>query len=143
MGLLRSLRFSGKEENSLISRAVLATEEGLCSKTLVKKNDGNILTMCVLYKQSYFKHICLHVRAVTAQWEERWATGWTIGVLGLDSRRGLGIFLFTTASKTALRPTQPHIQWVPGAYLHLVPRSNKVWCYNSTPPIRLHGLVFS
>jgi hypothetical protein len=38
-----------------------------------------------------------------------------IGVLGLDSRRGLGIFLFTTTSRTALGPTQPPIQRVPGA----------------------------
>jgi hypothetical protein len=35
---------------------------------------------------------------------------WTIGVLGFDSRRGLGIFLFTTASRPALGPTQPPIQ---------------------------------
>jgi hypothetical protein len=35
-------------------------------------------------------------------------------VLGFDSRQGLGIFLFT-ASRTARRPTQPTIQWVPGA----------------------------
>jgi hypothetical protein len=41
--------------------------------------------------------------------------GWTIGVLGFDSRRGLRIFLFTTASRTALGPTQPPIQWVKGA----------------------------
>jgi hypothetical protein len=38
-----------------------------------------------------------------------------VGVLGLESRRGLGIFLFTTASRTALVPTQPPIQWVPGS----------------------------
>jgi hypothetical protein len=44
-----------------------------------------------------------------------WATGWTMGVLGFDSRRELGIFLFTTASRTALGPTQTSIQWVPGA----------------------------
>jgi hypothetical protein len=38
-----------------------------------------------------------------------------IGVLGFDFRRGLRIFLFTTASRTALRPIKPPIQWVPGA----------------------------
>jgi len=42
-------------------------------------------------------------------------TDWMIGVLGFDSRRSLGILLFTTASKTALGPIHPHIQWVPGA----------------------------
>jgi hypothetical protein len=41
--------------------------------------------------------------------------GWTIRVLGFDSWRGLGIFLFTTASRMALEPTQSSIQWVPGA----------------------------
>jgi hypothetical protein len=42
---------------------------------------------------------------------------------GLDDRGsrvrfragGLGIFLFTTSSRTALGPNQPPIQWVPGA----------------------------
>jgi hypothetical protein len=41
--------------------------------------------------------------------------GWMIGVLGFDSRWGLGIFLFTTTSRTALEPTQPPIQWLPRA----------------------------
>jgi hypothetical protein len=41
--------------------------------------------------------------------------GQTIGVLGFDSWRGLGIFLFTTASRKVLGPTQPPIQWVTGA----------------------------
>jgi hypothetical protein len=39
----------------------------------------------------------------------------TIGVLGFDSRWRLGIFLFTTASRTALGPTHLPIQWVPGS----------------------------
>jgi hypothetical protein len=40
---------------------------------------------------------------------------WMIGVIGFDSRRGLGIFLFTTLSRPALRLTQSPIQWVPRA----------------------------
>jgi hypothetical protein len=38
-----------------------------------------------------------------------------IRVVGFDSLWGLGIFLFTTASRTAMGPTQSPIQWVPGA----------------------------
>jgi hypothetical protein len=38
-----------------------------------------------------------------------------VGVLRFDSRRGLGIYLFTTAYRKVLGLTQPPIQWVPGA----------------------------
>jgi hypothetical protein len=41
--------------------------------------------------------------------------GYGLDDRGFESRQGLGIFLFTTASGTALGPTQPPIQWVPGA----------------------------
>jgi hypothetical protein len=79
------------------------------------------------------------------------------GVLGFDFRQRMEIFLFTTESRTALEPTQPPIQWVPGALSlrvkwqrreadHSPPSSAKVknvWSYTSTPPICLHGFVLS
>jgi hypothetical protein len=34
---------------------------------------------------------------------------------GLEYRKGLGIFLFTTMSRPAVGPTQPPVRWVPQA----------------------------
>jgi hypothetical protein len=69
---------------------------------------------------------------------------------GLDDR-GVSLspsrvknFLFSTASRPALGPTQPAIQWVPGVKLQgreadqSPPTSaevNKMWIYTSTPPL--------
>jgi hypothetical protein len=73
--------------------------------------------------------------------------------LGFDFRRGLGIFLFITASRTALGPAQPPVKWVPRTLSlgvkwpvreadHSPPYSAEV---NNAlhSPIRLHGVVYS
>jgi hypothetical protein len=43
------------------------------------------------------------------------ALGYGLEDRGFESLHGLGIFLFTTTSRTSLGPTQPPIQCVPGA----------------------------
>jgi hypothetical protein len=74
-----------------------------------------------------------------------------------ESRQGLGIFLFSTASGPYLEPTQPPIQWVSGPLSlrvkrpdreadHSPPSSAEVknlWSYTSTPQICLHDMVLS
>jgi hypothetical protein len=74
--------------------------------------------------------------------------GYGLDDRGLESRQGLEIFLFTTLSRPVLGPTQPPIQWIPGALSlgvkrerreadHSPPSSSEVknaWSYTSTPP---------
>jgi hypothetical protein len=50
---------------------------------------------------------------------------WTLGVRGFDSRWELRILFFSTASRPALRPTQPPIQWVSGALSPRVKRPGR------------------
>jgi hypothetical protein len=78
------------------------------------------------------------------------ATGWIIG--GLSPSRGMELF-----SSVALGPTQPPIQWIPGALSlgvkrlgsetdHLPPSSVEVKeCVELylCSPLRLHGVVLS
>jgi hypothetical protein len=76
----------------------------------------------------------------------KWATGWMTGV---QSQAGAweGRVFFTTASRPALGPTQPPIQWAPGGLTPAVKRPGREvdqsppssaevknsWSYTSTP----------
>jgi hypothetical protein len=90
---------------------------------------------------------------VQKQW---YSAGLRAGWPGFESRQGLGIFPFTTASRPALGPTQHTIQWVPEApslgvkrpvreadHSHPVPKSKSAWSCTCTPTIGLDGVVLS
>jgi hypothetical protein len=82
------------------------------------------------------------------------ALGYWLDYRRFESWPGLEIFVFFTVSKPALGPTQPPVQWVPGALSlsvkesgreadHSPPSSAEVnaWSYTSSTPIRLNGVV--
>jgi hypothetical protein len=76
---------------------------------------------------------------------------------GFESQQSHGFFFLATASRPALGPTQPPIQWAPvvpspgtkepppGREAHQSPPSTaevkNAWSYTPTTPIRLHGVV--
>jgi hypothetical protein len=76
---------------------------------------------------------------------------------GFESRQELGIYLFITVSRLASGPTQPPIQWVPGALslgvnlpgreadlsLPSTAEVKNAWSYTSIPAIHLHNVVLS
>jgi hypothetical protein len=71
--------------------------------------------------------------------------------VGVPSPSGIKNFLFSTSSRPGLGPTQPPIQWVPGALSPGVKppgheanhsptasvEDKKMWIYTSTPPYAL------
>jgi hypothetical protein len=66
--------------------------------------------------------------------------GWMIGVLGLNSQWGLGIFLWVPEALSLGVKQSGH------EADHSPPYSAEVknaWNYTSTPPICLHGVVLS
>jgi hypothetical protein len=58
---------------------------------------------------------------------------------GFDCRQGLGIFLFTTASRPAL--TQLPIQWVPGALFLGVKRPGRKTDHSPTSNVEVKEYV--
>jgi hypothetical protein len=93
-----------------------------------------------------------------------WSRGTSVGIatrlwaeiLGFDSRQGQNIFLFSTATRPALEPTQPPIRCVlaavsPGVTRqgreadHSPPSNAEVKNGGATPPfpLCLHGIVLN
>jgi hypothetical protein len=76
------------------------------------------------------------------------ATDYGLHDLGVGVRVPVGSRAFSPASRPALGPTQPPIQWVPGSLSPVVKRQGreadhspatsaevkKIWIYTSTPP---------
>jgi hypothetical protein len=87
-----------------------------------------------------------------SQWH---STGLRSGWSGVRFPVGTGNFLFTTASRSTLGPTQPPIEWVTGDRFlrvkrlgheadHSPPSSagiRNTWGYTYTPQSRFHGVV--
>jgi hypothetical protein len=80
-----------------------------------------------------------------------------VGGAKFDSRQGKGIYLFVTASISALGPTQPPVPWIPWALSLGVKRSGREadrsppssaedknsWSCTSISPICFQGMVLS
>jgi hypothetical protein len=69
-----------------------------------------------------------HISIINSDWLRAERSGVRI----FESRQGLGIFLFSTASRPALGPNQPPFQWVPGALSPMIKRPGRK--ANHTPP---------
>jgi hypothetical protein len=84
-----------------------------------------------------------------------WRLGNELDDRGSIPGRGCDTVLLATASTSALGPTQPPIQWIPGVLSLRIKRpgreadhspphiveTNNAWTETSTFPIRLHGVV--
>jgi hypothetical protein len=86
------------------------------------------------------------------------ATGWKTERSRFDPRQRQRVFFpLASVSRSALGPTQPPVQWASGVlspavkrgrgvtlttHPHLVPRSRMSRSYTSSPPERLHGVLW-
>jgi hypothetical protein len=101
---------------------------------------GSVTVIGEIQRQSWWLHLIFYtgicVRAGVP-------TGWTTGAQFLAAAV-VEFFLFATASKPALGPTQPPIQRVSETLTPEVKRPRReAWCYTTTSPIHLHNVVLS
>jgi hypothetical protein len=107
----------------------------------------NVKSLC----QSYSRLSNSLIKFTFLIWEPGELSGIALGYglddRGFESQQRLGIFLFTTASRLALGPTQPPIQWVPGCLSLGVKRPGREADHSpiSSADVKecLHGVVRS
>jgi hypothetical protein len=78
-----------------------------------------------------FGYLQFITRAGVAQTVQCLTTDWTAGVRSLT--RGKGFFPLAPAPRPALGPTQPPVQWVPGALCPGVKRGRSVMLTTHPP----------
>jgi hypothetical protein len=97
------------------------TPPGIINMSAVNSLPGPT-TFCLGYYYKYLKTVARSGLALDYGLDGRW----------FESRQKLGIFLFTTVSRPTLGPTQPPIQWIPGALSLGVKRPGRE--ANHSPP---------
>jgi hypothetical protein len=94
-----------------------------------------------LYPRTWWYDFFLEIKHCL---QKRYGVWLRTGRPGFDPRQRQRIYLLATASRPALRPTQPSVQWVPGVkrgwgvmlttHPHVVPRLRMSRSYTSSPP---------
>jgi hypothetical protein len=111
----------GTLENQILRHVLIYTFAQLRYCPLTHPRSVNSRYICWKSMKVEFQHLLRYrllasVLLLSSVWRLQTVAQFELQINFLtDSRRGLGIFFFTTAFRTALGPTQPPIQCVSGA----------------------------
>jgi hypothetical protein len=107
------------------------------------KFTANLSCLTTFLALSWLAHLYCYVYRSYAGIAQRYSARLRAGWSGFRSRQELGIFHLITASRPALGPPQPPIQWVPGPLSLGVKRPERE--ANHSPPssaeIKLRGAI--